>query len=124
MTVTKRTLFVVLTWTALAGARCPDVSWDEYEGHCYKFFHDVEVTMDSAERYCMGYGGHLASVLSVGENSHLGDKVGYSDSYWIGWRQKDTSTADDTNDFTWTDGSPSNGFSCFNYKGTMLRMKT
>ena len=64
-------------------ANCP-TSWDEYEGNCYLFVKDVEIPMDSAERYCKGYGGHLASVLSMEENSHLGDKVGYSDSYWIG----------------------------------------
>ena len=86
------------------------------------FVKDVEVPMESAERYCQGYGGHLASVLSLEENTHLGDRVGYSDNYWIGWRQKDSSTSDDTNDFTWTDGStPStSGFSCFNYKGQYI----
>ena len=78
--------------------------------------------MNGAENYCKGFGigAHLASVINNEQLDFLRPKllaITIRNSYYIGLRQKDTSTDDDISTFEWLDGSVNSGYNLFNNYG-------
>ena len=75
--------------------------------------------MNGAENYCKGFGtsAHLASVLNNNQKDFLRMKLNYGDWYYIGLKQKDSSTDDDISTFEWLDGSVNDGYNLFGHYG-------
>ena len=60
--------------------------WDGSSEFCY-LFHDELLSWNDAENYCMGLGGHLASIHNQAENALLEKKAKEFDKDpWIGYK--------------------------------------
>ena len=72
---------------------------DTFESHTYAVFEDAEYTWTQAEDYCNQLGGHLVTIKSAGEQSHIESLIsrGTKGLYWIGGKK------DEAGDFRWID---------------------
>ncbi|KAK9391344.1 brevican core protein-like [Crotalus adamanteus] len=72
--------------------------WDAFQAFCYKHFSDRRSWEDS-ETQCREHGGHLASIMSLEEQSFINSQ--YKEYQWIGLNDRTIE-----GDFQWSDGSP------------------
>ncbi|CAK6981182.1 galactose-specific lectin nattectin-like [Scomber scombrus] len=75
--------------------------WESYGSRCFKVFN-TPMTWMNAEKYCMYFGAHLASVHNPGEDDLLQGMASQTGYYrvWVGG-----SDAVETFTWLWTDGS-------------------
>ena len=79
--------------------------WQEevvyWEGSKYKLYTDEYKNWSDAASHCQGEGGHLASVMSDGEQEEVRAAAGGQDLVWLGG-----SDVEEEGVWRWADGSP------------------
>ena len=71
------------------------------EGTCYSYFTS-SINWQNARDMCLAWGGDLATVTSLEENTLMYNTVTAADGCWIGLND-----VDNENTFVWADGSVS-----------------
>ena len=88
--------------TALTNAGCVELGCGSDSCSIY-FFNPATLTADSAERFAVNLGGHLASIQSASQNDSIVKWLtvpGHSGAVWLGFNDVTTEGK-----FLWTDGS-------------------
>ena len=71
------------------------------EGTCYSYFTS-SINWQNARHMCLAWGGDLATVTSLEENTLMYNTMTAADSCWIGLNDVDNEST-----FVWADGSSS-----------------
>ncbi|XP_077196633.1 C-type lectin lectoxin-Thr1-like [Paroedura picta] len=103
----------------LKEAKSCQTDWTFYKGHCYGLFNE-KLTWTDAETECRNLGGHLASIHSQEEMSHLSQYIRKFiqryENVWIGMYSPNKDQRWQWVDHTsisyqpWDDGEPDNFF--------------
>ena len=107
-TTISQTTTMGTTLTSTPPLQCPD-DYAQFQGHCYKFYGS-SYYWTTADAYCLGYGGRLASVHSSEEDDFIRDLAG-GNSYWMGGYPSG-------NTWVWSDGTE------YDYVGNVYDMDT
>uniref|UniRef100_A0A914DC92 C-type lectin domain-containing protein n=1 Tax=Acrobeloides nanus TaxID=290746 RepID=A0A914DC92_9BILA len=87
-----------------AQSLCPQ-GWSCYDNKCWSV-QDTNLDWNSAEKACVGLGGHLASVENAFEDAFLNNLItetaNHCQYYWLG------GYANGPNGYSWTDGNAFN----------------
>lgn len=107
-TVSQTTTTMGTTLTSAPPLQCPE-DFTQFQGHCYKFYGSSSY-WTSADAYCLGDGGRLASVHSSEEDDFIRVLAG-GNSYWMGGYPSG-------NTWVWSDGTE------YDYVGNVYDMDT
>ena len=72
------------------------------EGTCYSYFISTGINWQDARDICLAWGGDLATVTSLEENTLMYNTITAGDDCWMG-----LSDINNENTFVWADGSSS-----------------